>query len=398
MRRPGRNDPCACGSRKKYKHCCLPREEEVQAGVRTLSRRFEEGDYEQRIIAVRDALEKNYLLDAELVIDVMLEIWSETRSRGEYSRVVELLEELQRRAPDVYEVNREWYDKWLIQSNVALGHFSDLPRHLSFYARGQGDADLFFQIIDLLMYHDLRQPLMDAMQQAWPSIRDTTTVMPWGVDEFADTLTVLNLFDHIERVENPDADDPALRNVLSPFFEADPSWLRQVLDHLLGRAAPAWTLQNFVYHGAPRASEVEGQLYFLSLHVLRDLHQGAGMSWGRAEMGRSALGKYLLSDPHVEAQDRHSPFLYPHPRSLDRFLADYFDLINPQPYRAGALVEALPRYLDFLYRNGMMDASGVAATVRSLHPVASDVVRVLESGSSDPTMIRAVRSRWEREA
>src|SRR5579871_3246025 len=26
MQKPGRNDPCLCGSGKKYKQCCLPRE------------------------------------------------------------------------------------------------------------------------------------------------------------------------------------------------------------------------------------------------------------------------------------------------------------------------------------------------------------------------------------
>jgi len=29
MAKPARNDPCPCGSGKKYKHCCLGREERV---------------------------------------------------------------------------------------------------------------------------------------------------------------------------------------------------------------------------------------------------------------------------------------------------------------------------------------------------------------------------------
>jgi hypothetical protein len=28
-RHPGRNDPCHCGSGRKYKHCCLPKDEEA---------------------------------------------------------------------------------------------------------------------------------------------------------------------------------------------------------------------------------------------------------------------------------------------------------------------------------------------------------------------------------
>ena len=32
--RPGRNEPCYCGSGKKYKHCCLPKDEARQAKAR----------------------------------------------------------------------------------------------------------------------------------------------------------------------------------------------------------------------------------------------------------------------------------------------------------------------------------------------------------------------------
>ena len=28
--RPGRNEPCHCGSGKKYKHCCLAKDEEAE--------------------------------------------------------------------------------------------------------------------------------------------------------------------------------------------------------------------------------------------------------------------------------------------------------------------------------------------------------------------------------
>ena len=32
--RPGRNEPCRCGSGKKYKHCCLARDEKKDAAAR----------------------------------------------------------------------------------------------------------------------------------------------------------------------------------------------------------------------------------------------------------------------------------------------------------------------------------------------------------------------------
>jgi len=34
VQRPGRNEPCHCGSGKKYKHCCLVKDEEADRVAR----------------------------------------------------------------------------------------------------------------------------------------------------------------------------------------------------------------------------------------------------------------------------------------------------------------------------------------------------------------------------
>jgi tetratricopeptide (TPR) repeat protein len=43
MAKPGRNDPCPCGSGKKYKKCCLPKDEAIEREqhARTEARRVE---------------------------------------------------------------------------------------------------------------------------------------------------------------------------------------------------------------------------------------------------------------------------------------------------------------------------------------------------------------------
>ncbi len=33
-KRPGRNEPCHCGSGRKYKHCCLEKDEEADRAAR----------------------------------------------------------------------------------------------------------------------------------------------------------------------------------------------------------------------------------------------------------------------------------------------------------------------------------------------------------------------------
>ncbi len=397
--RPGRNSPCPCGSGTKYKLCCLPREEEDQARFKGLQRRFEKGDIEQRIACVRDALDKG-VLSADLTIEMVMEIWAQARGAGAHRRAVELLEDVQRRAPNLYAAERKWYDKYLVEGDVALGRVGELPHHLSLYASGRGDIDLFFQIIDLLMYHGLTPPLTDAMQQAWPSVRESTEITDWGVHEFADTLAILIVFDYIERADNPDADDPALHSILHPSLDVDRAWLREALDHMLARVAPAWTPRDFARTKARRSIEapdrVERRLYCMSLHVLRHLHEVMGMPWGRAELGRRALVDYLTSSEHAGAEKDQLSFLHPRRESLDRFLARYFDLISPQRYKTAALLEALPGYLDFLGRCNLIDPPGREAAMGELRSLIPAVIRALELGCADPAAIRNIGTRWTR--
>lgn len=40
--RPGRNEPCHCGSGRKYKHCCLAKDEKKAAAARAKAAKAEE--------------------------------------------------------------------------------------------------------------------------------------------------------------------------------------------------------------------------------------------------------------------------------------------------------------------------------------------------------------------
>lgn len=40
--RPGRNDPCYCGSGRKYKHCCLEKDDKKAAAARANAAKAEE--------------------------------------------------------------------------------------------------------------------------------------------------------------------------------------------------------------------------------------------------------------------------------------------------------------------------------------------------------------------
>jgi tetratricopeptide (TPR) repeat protein len=51
MSKPGRNDPCPCGSGKKYKKCCLPRDEAARRQEEAARPRFDTLDGEPHFVA-----------------------------------------------------------------------------------------------------------------------------------------------------------------------------------------------------------------------------------------------------------------------------------------------------------------------------------------------------------
>jgi protein O-GlcNAc transferase len=85
MNRPGRNDPCPCGSGKKYKKCCLPKEEAQRLVTRERDDRF--------IAELRPELDE--------AVDRLLE----RLERGEGKSVESDITELLKQNPDYHMTN-----------------------------------------------------------------------------------------------------------------------------------------------------------------------------------------------------------------------------------------------------------------------------------------------------
>lgn len=71
MKRPGRNQPCRCGSGKKYKRCCLPADEEAARKERQLAQELASAKTHDNVaafLATLDTLQEE-LLDNERFVD-----------------------------------------------------------------------------------------------------------------------------------------------------------------------------------------------------------------------------------------------------------------------------------------------------------------------------------------
>ncbi len=105
-KKPGRNDPCPCGSGKKYKKCCLAKHEEIKKNISP--------DIWKQLKAEKERKEK---------IKAQVEVGFNLLASGEYKKAIELADKLLKKYPEddrLYDIK--------VHSNIFLGKFNEAIR------------------------------------------------------------------------------------------------------------------------------------------------------------------------------------------------------------------------------------------------------------------------------
>ena len=293
--RPGRNDPCHCGSGRKYKKCHLADDETreqariherlsgdlhalaapgatgpavpfppssplslpvLQAPSAAVTRSLEAAEspawdafmaasYEDKLAMFEEAVATGDI-DPDSAFDMLGEIHPLTVERNERDRFGNLQELLRERRPEVYEADLVWHLAWLIEDAVAEGAYDRIPPLMAPLA-GVADDQIeeVFQLLDVLMFHGQTEPLIDMMTRAWPAVSDSRRILPGGIAQFAAKVTMLILFNHLEGGGAPDAHDPALRAALAPLDGTDDRYIQSALDALSGTLLIDWQPDDF---------------------------------------------------------------------------------------------------------------------------------------------------------
>ncbi|MFQ6039763.1 MAG: SEC-C metal-binding domain-containing protein [Candidatus Poribacteria bacterium] len=448
----GRNDPCHCGSGKKYKHCHLEQDREQarreqltpvsalsspsvspplseleEAGEELeLSPEVEEEDarweqFEAASLNGKTELFKETLtegqLDAEEAFEMLTTIREEMdtvhnpQSRALYA---ELVGRLRDEAPELYQHDVPYYHSNLIDDAITEMHWESIPELLSPFAiNPESDIDIFFNIIDSLLYHGQVQTLIDAMGQAWGKVMGSDDITPWGIDEFRGKLISLLFFNYLETAETPRADDAALLEAVAPYGELDSEWIETAIRHLSASTPMPWQEEDF--GESVDAETWQNNVGVLLLDFMADQKNRSGVPFSRSEFARVFLSSLLYEQmTGVQGQQRRSGRgrrsnrrgsrsqlsapnqspLVPTYEALDKSLAELFGFLNLQLYKAGAVVELLPAYLHFLARLNLIHPTEMDAALEKLRAIASSMITLLERTASEPHLVEAVKSAW----
>lgn len=183
----GRNEPCPCGSGKKYKKCCLvkdqaasaagvlatglglPREERRAHGGRWPSMPplspeekaaraywddFESSGYEGKIERFHAALDAEEPISGDRAFDLLDSIYKDTIAHGEPERFDALVAELRSRVPDAYEDKASYFLRWRIANGAAARRWESLRGPaLELAELVEAEPDIFDRTVQKLMFH-----------------------------------------------------------------------------------------------------------------------------------------------------------------------------------------------------------------------------------------------------
>ena len=467
----GRNDPCPCGSGKKYKKCCLrkdleaerlkreaeqaaaavmpalppppprppappaPEPEPLDPHVAALDARWEEFNAEEDPegqIAIFLRSVDDGLLDDEMAFEMLNVIYYRSLEHDGRDRFDALVATLRERLPDVYASDAHYYLDWLMTNALVAGRLDDIPA----LAREMGPTagahiDTFEKTVEMLAYHGQLAALVEMMALAWPEVRGSSDILPWGVDEFTTRAVNYVIFDTLERTSTPDAGDPGLLAAIAPYAAADPQRLARYLAHLLGQAGQHWTMDDFKIErrrrsrsmsddedeDAGRQDEGSENLYYLSVEFLGYLRREEAVPYTKGELARGNLLEYILERHDGELEPDDSPFggrkpsdkrkpktssarrslLCPDRGTLDRFLVRFLSFFSFQRYPAAATFELVPAWLRFLESRGLIDAEQRTQTLSELRGLATDLRKVWEKHTADPALGLGIE-RWRENA
>jgi hypothetical protein len=370
----GRNDPCPCGSGKKFKKCCLTKttsESTSEPGDTSLASfppafhrhashraessvapaaksppppdpeqerwdafwdEFEAQDWEGRKATLLQTLDDDEMMSDEAAFEMLSTLHEEAVAEGKRASFAELLGELKNRQPELYQQSAAYYLSWRLQDALAESPPDILPvaRELATYA-GQ-DFDTFHRCLQTLAYHRQFDAIIEAMRLAWPFVQSSSDILPWGKTEFAASGADYEIYNYLEHTPSPDTRDPGLLDRIR-FFVADPDLDKLTLHiaDIAGQDIPAWSLDDFALKPArkkrrddwddretERDAPPDPGAYNLSRLISQFvgyLRREEGIPFSRAELIQDHLFRY---------------FIRRHEGELNPKLSMYEQAINPQ--------------------------------------------------------------------
>ncbi len=383
----GRNDPCPCGSGKKYKKCCLKKDraaarqhakaaqspEPLQETTPTINEpsslfkdqpshesaptpevdplmerinafweAFLDMPYEKQWAMVEKMLaEEPELCDGEMVFEITNTLSGRAIERGETERFKQLLARLEEVAPEACAEEQHYLLEQRIEIGLIEGDESAVERYFYQFSPFTGDKlDIYYRIISALAYHGKLAVLYEGMRQARPFVAEGGDLVGWAYTEYTEKLGDVEILYLLDKNPDLQPDDPVLQEHFAEYeLTIIPEIFSLVLDYRAGRKTPAWTLADFKFSNGKKNDPAQEHFTFLLAAFTHYAHGEEGIARTKVEMAREELSRYFAlrrqgelenTEPEYGRRPKRKTRKHPtsHPfcpdaKTLDYYLAQY---------------------------------------------------------------------------
>jgi hypothetical protein len=366
----------------------------------TFWKEYEVATLDRRLAVAHEVVEEGDDVDGELAFDLVDGVAAACQEGGRIRELEELINHIEQRDPEVFAEESSWFYSWRVENALLSGGDAKTPL-LALAAEADRGIDQFFRLVDRLLYHGREPELREALEIAWPPVRDSDDIMEHGKVELRDLALYLLLLDQLDRNTDLAHDDVDFLKATEPYrlTEGHP-WWRDIIDLRTGRRLPKWERIDFALNNDPEA--YEQAMFVLSVQFAIELERQHGWQRCRAELARDEAFSFLLQrgrQKRKRARGKNKPraSVSPFsslitPESLDEFMAGNLDIIGARPYRAACLAKALAFLLSFLVNQGLLDAGEARHLEDELGKRCAPLGRVLDRFVVDPVLIQDVRN------
>jgi hypothetical protein len=343
---------------------------------------------------------------------------------GDRARFAEYVAALRERRPDVFMKSAHYYLSWCMRDALAEGRLEVVPalaRELA--ARAGRDIDTFNRASEALAYHGQLSVLVEAFRIAWPLVKASDNIVPWGISAFAKKGANYEILDYVERTASPDPAEPVLLDRVR-FFVTEPreAYLREFIDDLAGKSGREWKTEDFALRPPGKRErddwdedEEESKTPDQgAINLSRLINEFVGYSrreegvpFPRGELIREELYRYFMRRhegkldprPSMLEQAMHPKRKLPKPPrpahplcpervTLDVHLCGLMDMMNMLYHPAAALFQAMPAWLRFLESRRLIDAGTSKKVTAELLPLHATLLQFWEQYTDDPHLYR----------
>jgi hypothetical protein len=389
---------------------------------------FRASDYEDRFNIFNKTLDDPELMDKEMAFEMLHDLFFGTIKRRKRNRFDALVETLCERLPATYKAEAPYFLKWRITNALVDARPEDVAALFAKLAPLAGkEIDIFNRVEEMVACHGQLPALVDCMRLAWPAVKSSSDIVPWGIDEFCTRAISYEILNFADQTAEPAPPNAELIERLNFYPEVDPERVAAYLAHLTNREGCQWTMNDFalsppddfrmeeddeeVLDVETVQSSGELNLYYLNIEFLGYLRRVEGVPYARGELGRRELHQFILDRHNGRLEYRESMLesgmrdinrkkgrrlkpkrkfsgyehiLVPDPERLEYFLANLLDMMNQLYHRTSAFFEIIPAWLRFLKAKQLIDAETRTQAMNQLARLAISLGRILEKYTGDP--------------